>query len=97
MHLLSYLLSISLPSHLTTSLPSPPLSPSPLQVVSRDLHDPRGLAVDWAANNIYFSQRRDVDGHQGRIEVVSSDGRKRKVLFDTLNSVGSLAINILTG
>lgn len=65
------------------------------QVVSRDLQSPKGLAVDWATGNVYFSQSKDT---HSRIEVVSSDGLKRKVLFSDLHEeAGALAINTITG
>lgn len=84
------------PSILPPSLITYPTPYYIFQVISRDLIGPHGLAVDWAGNNIYFSQRR-ASQDDGRIEVVSSDGRKRKVLFSNLANPGPLAVNILTG
>lgn len=69
-------------------------------VISRDLQHLHGLAVDWVANNIYFSHDLntvDVNSYTGKVEVVSSDGRKRKLLLMRLHNVGALAINIVTG
>ena len=66
-----------------------------LQIISSDLHDPHGLAVDWISNNIYFSHSRE-EGH-GRIEVAKCDGSHRKVLRHNLQSVGVLAVNPITG
>ena len=66
-----------------------------LQIISSDLHNPHGLAVDWISNNIYFSHSRG-EGH-GRIEVAKCDGSHRKVLRHNLQSVGVLAVNPLTG
>ena len=65
------------------------------QVLSRDLLHLKGLAVDWVTDNVYFSQGKET---HSRIEVVSSDGLKRKVLFSDLHpTAGALAINAITG
>ena len=65
------------------------------QIISSDLHNPHGLAVDWISSNVYFSHIR-ASGH-GRIEVAKCDGSHRKVLRHNLHSVGVLAVNPITG
>ena len=67
-----------------------------MQIISSDLCQPIGLAVDWKGNNIYFSDTRNTDG-LGRIEVASCDGKRRKVLFHDLLLPGPLALSVLTG
>ena len=67
-----------------------------LQIISTDLYHPIGLAIDWKGNNVYFSDTRNVE-RQGRIEVASCDGKRRKVLLHDLRVPGPLAINVLTG
>jgi len=67
-----------------------------MQIISHDLRQPIGIAVDWKGNNIYFSDTRNVDNF-GRIEVASCDGKRRKVLFHDLERPGPLALNVLTG
>ena len=42
------------------------------------MQSPEGVAVDWAAGNIYWS-----DSGTDRIEVSRSDGTYRKTLFNT--------------
>lgn len=47
-----------------------------LQVVSNDIMFPEGLACDWLTQKLYWT-----DAHKNRLEVVSLDGRHRKILF----------------
>ena len=69
-------------------------------MLSQDIHEPRGIAVDWSTGNIYFSQLVD---NMGRLEVVSSDGVNRRILFFGLENgqvakaVGGMAVNVRTG
>ncbi len=60
------------------------------QILDRDLDHPKGLAVDWVGNNIYFS-------HGNRIEVATCDGQHRKVLRNDIKNVGPIAIDLTTG
>ena len=49
---------------------------------------PDGIAVDWIADNIYFTESRG-----GRIDVVNLEGRFRRVLVDNLSSPRGLAVD----
>ena len=53
------------------------------------------MAVDWRSNTVYYSDDRGVN--MGRVEVVTCDGRYRRVLVDGIASVGPLAIDVLRG
>ena len=58
-------------------------------VIDVDLIWPDGLAVDWVANNIYWT-----DAHLERIECSRLDGRYRKTLiWNGLNEPHSLALD----
>ena len=50
-------------------------------VVSVGLKKPEGLAVDWIAKKLYWTDCRDSDSETNRIEVGNLDGSDRKVLF----------------
>ena len=50
-------------------------------VVSVGLKKPEGLAVDWIAKKLYWTDCRDSDWETNRIEVGNLDGSDRKVLF----------------
>lgn len=57
-------------------------------IVSTDLNTPNGIAVDWMANNIYWS-----DAHHKMIEVSRLDGSSRKTLINqTVLDVRSIII-----
>ena len=43
-----------------------------------DLGSPEGVAVDWIARNMYWT-----DSGLDRIEISNLDGKNRKTLFDT--------------
>ena len=53
------------------------------QVINTDLYLSISVAVDWRGNNIYFSHRFGSSG-PSRIEVVSADGRFRRVIVAPL-------------
>ena len=50
-------------------------------VVSVGLKKPRGLAVDWIAGKLYWTDHRSAECKTSRIEVANLDGSNRKVLF----------------
>ena len=50
-------------------------------VISVGLKKPEGLAVDWIAKKLYWTDCRDSDWETNRIEVADLDGKNRKVLF----------------
>ena len=50
-------------------------------VISVGLKKPEGLAVDWIAKKLYWTDCRDSDWERNRIEVANLDGTNRKVLF----------------
>ena len=77
------------------------------QVINTDLYQPISVAVDWRGNNIYFSHRFGENG-PSRIEVVSADGRFRRVIVAPLtysvadsvpkdDSIYYLALSVATG
>ena len=74
-----------------------------LQVLQRDIYNPKGIVVDWSTNNIYFSHTLSDSEESGWIEVVSSNGQNRRVLFygfvssHIAPSTGALVVNVLTG
>lgn len=49
---------------------------------------PEGIAVDWIADNVYFTESRG-----GRIDVVNLNGRYRHILVDGLGSPRGLAVD----
>ena len=62
-------------------------------VIEFGLGTPEGLAVDWLAHNIYFS---DTMSH--RIEVARLDGSSRKVLlWKDLETPRSIALDPMEG
>jgi hypothetical protein len=65
-------------------------------VISDDVVLPRGIAVDYVGNNIYFSQETIHRG-EGRLEVVMCDGQHRKVLRTKLAQAGPLSLDITRG
>lgn len=65
-----------------------------LQVIDNDLLFPKGLAVDWKGNNIYFSHG---SSSHGRIEVATHDGAHRNILKHDVENVGVLSVNVVTG
>ena len=81
--------------HLPSSLP-PSLPPPPIQIITQDISYPHGIAVDYIGNNVYFSQRTDVQ-ERGRLEVATCDGRYRRVLKTGLREAGPLALDITRG
>lgn len=57
-------------------------------IVSTNLNTPNGLAVDWVADNLYFS-----DSALKKIEVARLDGSCRKTLLrDELDDVRALIL-----
>ena len=50
-------------------------------VISVGLKKPEGLAVDWIAKKLYWTDCRDSDWVRNRIEVANLDGTNRKALF----------------
>ena len=50
-------------------------------VISVGLKKPEGLAVDWVARKLYWTDVRDSDWEKNRIEVANLDGTSRKVLL----------------
>ena len=50
-------------------------------VISLGLRKPEGLAVDWVARKLYWTDCGDSDWQTNRIEVANLDGTNRKVLF----------------
>ncbi|KAL5502607.1 hypothetical protein EMCRGX_G009408 [Ephydatia muelleri] len=78
-----------------------PSSADSTAVISLDLHQPTSVAVDWSGNNIYFTHRIGENG-PSRIEVVSADGRSRRVIVAPLPYTNSadymyLAFSVSTG
>ncbi|KAL9955607.1 hypothetical protein ACROYT_G036952 [Oculina patagonica] len=50
-------------------------------VISVGLRKPEGLAVDWIAKKLYWTDSQDFDWETSKIEVANFDGSNRKVLF----------------
>lgn len=44
-------------------------------IISNEVHHPDGLAIDWAARNLYWT-----DTGTDRIEVARLNGKNRKVI-----------------
>ena len=57
--------------------------------------NPQGLAVDWRGDNVYFTDCRGQD--VGRLEVITCDGKKRKVLFNDLKEAGPITVDPVHG
>ena len=67
-------------------------------VVSVGLVKPEGLAVDWIAGKLYWTDRRDAERETSRIEVANLDGSNRKVLFwKDLGRPRAIAVDPLLG
>ena len=67
-------------------------------VISVDLKNPEGLAVDWVGKKLYWTDLRDPDGETNRIEVANFDGSYRKVLFwKDLGLPRAIAVDPLKG
>ncbi len=71
-------------------------------MLDTDIGEPKGIAVDWSTNNIYFSHVTS-GGGLGRVEVVSGDRKNRRALFygfrgTNLNdATGAVTVNVVTG
>ena len=67
-------------------------------VISVGLKKPEGLAVDWIAKKLYWTDCRDSDWERNRIEVANLDGTNRKVLFwKNLGLPRAIAVDPLKG
>ena len=67
-------------------------------VVSVDLKRPQGLAVDWIAGKLYWTDYKDAEWETSRIEVANLDGNNRKVLFwKGLGDPSRIAVDPLLG
>ena len=67
-------------------------------VVSVGLEKPEGLAVDWIAGKLYWTDCRDAEWETNRIEVANLDGSNRKVLFwKDLGLPRAIAVDPLLG
>ena len=67
-------------------------------VVSLGLRKPEGLAVDWVAKKLYWTDCGDADWQTNRIEVANLDGTYRKVLFwRNLGLPRAIAVDPLSG
>ena len=67
-------------------------------VISLGLKKPEGLAVDWIARKLYWTDVRDPDLETNRIEVANLDGSNRKVLFwKILGLPRAIAVDPLSG
>ena len=67
-------------------------------VISVGLKKPEGLAVDWVASKLYWTDHRDSDWGTNRIEVANLDGTHRKVLFwENLGLPRAIAVDPLLG
>ena len=67
-------------------------------VISVGLKKPEGLAVDWVARKLYWTDCRDSDWETNRIEVANLDGTNRKVLFwENLGLPRAVAVDPLLG
>ena len=67
-------------------------------VISVGLKKPEGLAVDWIARKLYWTDCRDVELETNRIEVANLDGSNRKVLFwKDLGPPRAIAVDPLLG
>ena len=67
-------------------------------VVSVGLEKPEGLAVDWIARKLYWTDCRDAEWETNRIEVANLDGSNRKVLvWKDLGLPRAIAVDPLLG
>ncbi|CAH3143404.1 unnamed protein product [Porites lobata] len=67
-------------------------------VISVGLKKPEGLAVDWIARKLYWTDCRDAELETNRIEVANLDGSNRKVLFwKDLGPPRAIAVDPLLG
>ena len=67
-------------------------------VVSVGLEEPAGLAVDWIAGKLYWTDCVDIDSNSNRMEVANLDGSNRKVLFwKDLDCLWPIAVDPLSG
>ena len=67
-------------------------------VISVGLKKPEGLAVDWVARKLYWTDVRDSDWEANRIEVANLDGSNRNVLFwKNLGLPRAIAVDPLSG
>ena len=67
-------------------------------VISVGLKKPEGLAVDWIARKLYWTDCRDAELETNRIEVANLDGSHRKVLFwKDLGPPRAIAVDPLLG
>ena len=67
-------------------------------VISVNLKNSEGLAVDWIARKLYWTDGRDAEWETNRIEVANLDGSYRKVLFwKDLGLPRAIAVDPLLG
>ena len=67
-------------------------------VISVDLKKPEGLAVDWIAGKLYWTDCGDGKWETNIIEVANLDGSNRKVLFwKDLGPPRAIAVDPLLG
>ena len=67
-------------------------------VISVGLKKPEGLAVDWIARKLYWTDCRDAELETNRIEVENLDGSNREVLFwKDLGPPRAIAVDPLLG
>ena len=67
-------------------------------VISVGLKKTEGLAVDWVARKLYWTDCRDSEWEANRIEVANLDGSNRKVLFwKNLGLPRAIAVDPLFG
>ena len=71
-------------------------------VISEGLKNPQGLAVDWIAKKLYWTNLggcyRHFDSENSSIEVANLDGTNRKVLFrKNVTCPGAIAVDPLKG